>query len=123
MTTSPLQEAKPVRRKYRNTPTVVDGVRFDSKKEARRWGELQLLQRAGEIRNLQRQQRYPLEVNDRLIATYVSDFTYFEKAGIVCDGEDGFRLVVEDSKGVQTPEFKLKAKLMKAIHGIEVRLS
>jgi hypothetical protein len=102
-------------RKYRNVPIEVDGVRFASKKEARRWGELQLLQRANVIADLKRQVSFKLAVNDVPICTYIADFTYLEGSG------EG--LTVEDTKGVLTPEFKLKSKLMKAVHGIDVRIS
>lgn len=99
--------------KYRNTPTEVDGFRFASKKEAKRYGELVLLERAGHIRHLQLQPRFPLKVNDILIATYVADFLYYEKGN----------WVVEDTKGVQTPVFKLKAKLFEVLYGRKIVLT
>jgi hypothetical protein len=97
-------------RKYRNVPTEVDGILFASKREARRWSELRLMERAGYITELQRQVRFPLDVNGQPICHYVCDFQYRR------NGE----LVVEDSKGVRTPEYKLKAKLMKAVHQIQI---
>lgn len=99
--------------KYRNEPVVVDGVRFHSTGEAARWGELQLLERAGAITGLRRQVSYPLVVNAVLVATYVADFVYWE----------GGREVVEDWKGVETKEYKLKAKLVEACHGITIRVT
>ncbi len=99
--------------KYRNTPTEVDGFRFASKKEAKRYGELVLLERAGEIVDLRLQPRYPLKVNDILVGTYVGDFTYRDK--------DAW--VTEDAKGMQTPVFKLKAKLFEALYGREIKLT
>ena len=98
--------------KFRNTPVTIVGIRFDSKAEAKRWGELRLLERANQIRDLERQVTYRLEVNSELVSRYVADFRYFDRARS--------EWVVEDVKGVRTPEFKLKAKLMKAIHRIEV---
>lgn len=98
--------------KYRNVKTTVDGVTYDSKKEAKRAGELALLQRAGEISDLQRQVRYLLDVNGVPICHYRADFTYRER---------GAGFVVEDVKGVRTPEFILKSKLMLAVHGITIR--
>lgn len=100
-------------RKYRNVPTVVDGLRFDSKGEAARWGELRLLERAGAIADLRRQVVYPLEVNGVLVAAYVADFVYLE----------GGETVVEDYKSAatRTAAYRLKAKLMLACHGIRVR--
>lgn len=100
-------------RKYRNVKTVVDGITFDSKREAKRYGELMLLLRAGLIRDLTLQKRYSLLVNGELICAYVADFDYYDaKAG---------RWVTEDAKGVRTPEYLIKKKLMKAVHGITIR--
>lgn len=96
------------RNKFGAQATVVDGIRFDSRLEARRWGDLQVLARQGLITSLERQVSFALEVNGQLIARYIADFTYLE----------GGALVVEDAKGHRTPEYRLKAKLMKAIHGI-----
>jgi hypothetical protein len=90
----------------------VGGVRYASKAEAARGSALALLERAGQIANLVRQPRFPLEVNGQLVCTYVADFAYREN-----DQE-----VIEDVKGVQTETFKIKRKLLKALHGIDVRL-
>lgn len=103
--------AKP--RKYRNTPTEVDGRRFDSKKEARRYVYLKALEREGEISALILQPRYPLIVNGLHVCVYVGDFEYRDAAG---------RTVTEDAKGVKTPEFILKAKLFHALYGREVQI-
>jgi hypothetical protein len=111
---APLKDSKGSKpRKFRNVPTVVDGILFPSKKEARRWVELRALERAGKIAHLTRQMPYRLEVNGQLIATYRPDFEYVE------NGER----VTEDAKGVQTPEFRLKKKLMEAIHGVVIKLT
>jgi hypothetical protein len=99
------------RAKYANEIVDVGGLRFDSKREARRWGELQLLERVGRITELRRQVRYRLEVNGVHVCDYLADFTYSES------GET----VVEDSKGMRTREYRIKAKLMRACHGITVR--
>lgn len=96
--------------KYRAKPTVVDGVRFASQKEAARWSALKLLERCGNISDLKRQVRFALDVNGIPICHYVCDATYVQ---------DG-KLIVEDTKGVLTPEYKLKAKLMFAVHGITI---
>lgn len=105
--------------KYRSKPTAVDGARFDSKREARRWAELQLLQRAGEIRDLRRQVRIGMEGRDGPILTptgrkaaYVADFTYV-------DPRNGC-LVIEDAKGFATPEYQLKRAILAAM-GITIR--
>lgn len=104
-------------RKYKSEPITIDGIRFDSKKEARRWEQLQLLQRAGEISGLERQVKIGLEGHCSPIRTptgrlahYVADFSYIEK---------GVR-IFEDSKGFRTPEYLLKRAIL-AAQGIEIR--
>ncbi len=99
--------------KYRNVHTIVDGIRFDSKREAARWQELKLLERAGEIELLERQVKYPLVVSGLKVGTYICDAAYFDKR----TGEH----VVEDTKGVLTPTYRLKKKLVKALYGVEIR--
>ena len=108
-----LPYAGPTKRKYRNTPVTVEGVRYASKKEAKRAAELRLLERHGKISDLRFQPRFPLIVNGDLVATYVGDMSYVENN----------RLVVEDVKGILTDVFKLKAKLFRAIHGFEITVT
>jgi hypothetical protein len=101
--------------KYRNKATHVDGIRFASKAEAKRWGELCLLERAGEIHDLKRQVPFPLYVNDKLVARYVADATYRQTT-------DGV-LVVEDVKGAPlTDVFRLKAKMFEAHYGYPITI-
>jgi hypothetical protein len=100
--------------KYHATKTKVGDLTFDSKLEARRWNELLMLQRNGAITALQRQVPFEMTVNGHLICTYRADFVYTLT-------ESGDR-IVEDAKGVMTPEFRLKAKLMEAIHGIVIQV-
>lgn len=102
------------RPKYRNRRTVVDGISFASAKEARRYGELKLLERAGEIENLTLQPRFRLEVNGKHVTTYVADFLYGLKG-------DASSLIVEDAKGFKTDAYKIKAKLFEAVMGFPVR--
>lgn len=99
--------------KYRNKKTSVDGIRFDSKREANRYMELKLLERAGAIKDLRRQVSYVLINKSRYgrAIKYVADFVYYE---------DG-KLVVEDVKGVRTPVYKLKKRLMAEVYGIEIK--
>lgn len=99
--------------KYGNVPTWVDGIRFASKKEAKRWGELRLLESAGAIRDLRRQVRYKLTVSSVETTVYIADFVYE-------DARDG-ATVVEDAKGFKTTEYKLKAKMMLAQFGIAIQ--
>ena len=100
--------------KYGNTKVNVDGMRFDSKREAARWRELQLLERAGEISDLRRQVRYELvpKLPGERPVDYIADFVYRDK-----DGNE----VVEDVKGVRTPVYVIKRKLMLWRHGVRIR--
>ncbi len=105
--------AKPkARSKYGAIRTEVDGITFASKKEAAHYGKLKILERAGKITNLRLQPSFRLEVNGQPICKYVADFEYFDV--------ERRELRVEDAKGFKTPAYKLKKKLMKAIHGIEI---
>lgn len=97
-------------RKYRNVPTEVDGIRFASKAEAARYGELKLLEKAGEIRGLKLQPRFIVvdgynngEGKRIRPASYIADFQYIE---------DG-KTIVEDVKSPasKTPLYLLKKKL------------
>jgi len=97
--------------KYKSVRTEVDGIVFDSKREAARYSELCTLVRAGIISDLKLQQTYPLAINGMLVCTYRADFTYRDQQG---------RLIVEDVKGVRTRDYIIKAKLMEAIHGVRV---
>ena len=105
--------------KYHNRKVEWAGEKFDSQKELNRWLELKLLQRAGRIHDLQRQTRWeviPKQCIDGVLVErpcyYVADFEY--------KNPDGSR-VVEDTKGVRTPEYIIKRKLMLYIHGITIR--
>lgn len=104
------------RGKYRNVPTEVDGIRFDSKKEANRYYFLKLLQEKGEIRELKLQPEWSLDAYGIHICKYRADFSYVQLTG--CGNAKN---VVEDVKGKKTDVYKLKKKLMKAIHGIEIK--
>ena len=115
--------------KYGNRKTEVDGIEFDSRKEAARYLELALLQRAGEIKNLRRQVKFILipaqhEAPDpaakkpkpgKLIereCAYFADFVYEDREGTT---------VVEDTKGLRTKEYIIKRKLMLERFGIRIR--
>tara|TARA_R110000824_G_scaffold352968_1_gene540110 strand:+ start:403 stop:723 length:321 start_codon:yes stop_codon:yes gene_type:complete len=96
--------------KYNAKKTNVDGITFDSKRESRRYLELKTLLHAGHISDLELQIPFPCIVNDKKICSYKADFAYIQ---------DGKR-VVEDVKGFVTRDFRLKKKLVEALHGIEV---
>ena len=104
--------------KYHNKKLTVDGQTFDSGKEYRRFRELCLLERAGQIAGLQRQVKFELLPAQRIdgkvverACSYVADFVYTE------DGQQ----VVEDAKGMRTQEYRLKRKLMLWVHGIRIK--
>lgn len=106
------------RPKYGNQYTVVDGITFDSKREARHWQELRLRERAGEISGLRRQvpfvlaQSVVLSGRKKPALRWIADFVYVE---------NGVQ-VVADSKGVETDTFRIKRHLMAAVHGVEIKL-
>lgn len=106
------------RNKYSNTKIVMDGIKFDSKKEARRYNELKLLEKNKQIIDLELQVKYPLQpsfkYNGQTIRamSYIADFQYI-------DASSGL-LVVEDVKGFETPVYKIKKKLFLYKYGSEV---
>lgn len=104
--------------KYRNVPTVVDGKKFDSKREAARYVELKLLERAGVIKDLKLQVPFEFRHNDVLICRYLADFTYLE---LTRNGGPKWVATVEDCKGHPTKEYLIKKKLMRAFYAIELR--
>lgn len=117
--------------KYRNHKVEVDGIKFDSSKEARRWAELKIMERAGMIHGLERQKKFILipaqrepdtvgkrggvhkgKVIERECA-YYADYAYYTK-----DGE----YIVEDvkSEATKTEQYKIKRKLLLYVHGIRI---
>lgn len=120
--------------KYGNRKVTVDGITFDSQKEADRYEELKLLEKAGKISDLQLQRKFVLIPEQRQFSmeiytrglkkgcfkpgkvleretSYIADFVYTE------NGE----FVVEDTKGFRTTEYIIKRKLMLKEHGIRIR--
>lgn len=107
--------------KYGNKKIVAaDGTKFDSLAELNRWSHLQMLQRGGHISDLRRQVVFEMvpsvkfagAARARPAIRYIADFVYLEQGAEV----------IEDVKGVETPEFKIKRHLMKALLGREVRV-
>jgi hypothetical protein len=121
------EKEKPKKKnKYGNQKVVVDGYKFDSKKEANRYFELKILQLAGEITDLKMQEPFLLEVEGKKVAKYIADFVYLRKGQNQFNrailSNDGL-LVVEDVKSSATRKlstYRLKKKLMFAIHGITI---
>lgn len=115
-----ITAAKPS--KYRAVRTTIDGVTFASKKEASRYAELKLLERAGEISDLVLQPGYDLEVvggfvkdDIVVIGRYVADFRYIDRRHQA--------VIVEDVKSpaTRTPIYRWKKKHVEAQYGIQIR--
>lgn len=100
--------------KYNNVKVKLDSEWFDSHKEGLRYRELQLLERAGEITDIERQVTYELIPNQpgERAVKYIADFRYKNKEG---------QTIVEDVKGFKTEVYKIKRKLMKYVHGITIQ--
>tara|TARA_R100000654_G_scaffold66832_1_gene95221 strand:+ start:439 stop:810 length:372 start_codon:yes stop_codon:yes gene_type:complete len=104
--------------KYNAKKTEFMGFKFDSKWEAERYGQLASMQMAGVVQDLERQVKFDIIVNDIKICKYIADFVY------TLVHENGKKeKIVEDAKGVQTTDFKIKMKLMKAVNNIEIKIS
>lgn len=104
---------QPRKQKYGNQKVIIDGIEFDSKKEARRYQELKIRVMAKEIWDLKFQEEFELIVNGVKVASYFADFTY----------QTSFGKVVEDVKSTATrknPVYRLKNKLVNAIYGIKI---
>ena len=116
--------------KYHSKKVAVDGLQFDSKKEANRYMELKLLEKTGQITDLERQVKFVLipalrepdtvgarggvkkgKVIERE-CSYIADFVYRNAYGLQ---------VVEDTKGFRTKDYIIKRKLMLWVHGIRIR--
>lgn len=108
---TPLKQAK--KSKYGAVKTEIDGIIFDSKHEAKRYQELRLLERAGEINNLCLQVPYILIDKSKYGRSikYVADFVY-SRNGLT---------VVEDAKGMKTPVYRLKKRMMAEKYGIKIK--
>jgi len=106
--------------KWRNRPVKTSEGVFDSQAEYDRWCELKILQSQGEIRKLEHHKVFEIRVGGHLICKYESDFVYEEQTS----DPNVWTPIVEDVKGskeTKTPEYKLKAKLMFAVHKITIR--
>ena len=112
--------------KYHSSKVQVGGLVFDSKREAARWQELKLLEKAGEIRELKRQVRFRLIPSQYLPSgrrerpvDYIADFTYRHR--VRSEEMDEWAVVVEDTKGLKTKDYIIKRKLMYQRFGVEIR--
>lgn len=112
--------------KYHAMPTTVDGIRFASRREARRYRVLKILVRAGQISHLELQPRFPLGTDSAPVmlrsrrypkgrrAAYFADFKYRD----VWTGD----WVIEDAKGIDTPVSRLKRAIVEVQYGIRIVL-
>jgi len=107
--------------KYNNKITELDGIKFHSRKESMRYGQLKLYEKGGLISDLRLQVSYELipklVINGKTerAIKYIADFVYFDTVHKV--------EVVEDVKGMITDIFKLKYRLMKMIHNIDIKIT
>lgn len=98
--------------KYNNIKTVVDGIKFDSKREAFYYLYYKKLQDSRVIKNLQLQTKLEFNIDGKRIFTYKPDFEF--------DDEYGHHYI--DVKGMETPVFRLKKKLIEAKYKIEIEI-
>ena len=98
--------------KYHNKVTYIDGIKFDSKREATYFLYLQDLEKRGTIKNLQLQTKMPFKIDGKTIFTYKPDFEY----------DDAFGHHIIDVKGVETTVFRLKKKLIQAQYKCEIEI-
>ena len=99
------------RNKYNARRTVIDNISFDSMAEARRYGELKILERAGEVSDIKVHPVFPVEVNGIQVCKVILDFTYTDKHGCT---------VHEDTKGNDTAMSRLKRRMVEAAYSIDV---
>jgi hypothetical protein len=100
--------------KYKNIKTVINGITFDSKKEAEYYGILRLKEKARLIERFEMQVRYNIVVNSQKIGFYKADFVTYKNGKV---------LEVIDVKSEMTkklPVYRLKKKMIKAIYGFDI---
>lgn len=123
------EQARQKQSKYRNQPETRGSIRFDSKKEARRYEELMLLLKAGKIRNLKLQPEFTLseayttpEGNRIRAVKYRADFSYERRVLLPVGSTILWETVVEDvkSRATKTRVYEIKKKLMRERFGIEI---
>lgn len=107
--------------KYGNRKKIIDGIEFASTREALRYQDLALMQKAGQIRELRRQVPYPIYIKGAHICDWLADFAYIEPSTAMDVIKGNWRVVVEDSKGCKTPVYRLKKRMVEAEYGIKIR--
>lgn len=102
--------------KYNNRGFRLDGIFFHSEAEANRYAQLKIMAAAGRINRIETQVSYVINIDGHNICSYLADFRY----AVLDANGDVKDLVVEDVKGMATPEYRLKKKLVEAKHRIEI---
>lgn len=107
--------------KYRNSRTVVDGIKFDSKKESEYYSKLKLLKKVNEILDFEMQVKMPIKIKEIHISNYILDFKVVHLNSSIeyidIKGQDK-----KSGKFITTDVFKLKKKLIEAIYNIKITL-
>jgi hypothetical protein len=98
--------------KYKSIKTTVDGITFASKREAHYYLIYKRFAEVGTIKDLQLQPKFPFIYNGKKMFTYIADFSYVDGAGTH----------IIDVKGVETPVFRLKKKLIESQYKIEIEV-
>jgi hypothetical protein len=109
-------KAGPRKNKYNAAGERIDGMWFASAAEGKRYLQLKVMVERNMIDNLRCQVKLPCVVNNRLICTYIADFAYV----VIDDRGTAIRSVWEDVKGMITDVYKIKKKLVQAVHNIEI---
>ena len=108
-----ISRFKNAKSKYGNRITVVDNIKFHSKKEALRYQDLKLMQHSNLIAYLELQPKFKITVKNKFICHYIADFAYK-------DLQSG-NVIYEDVKGFKTSIYRLKKKLTEALYDIEIK--
>ena len=104
--------------KYRNKKCYYNNIKFDSMKERDRYIFLNRARNIGQIIDLETHVKYPIHMDGKLICKYIADFVYKKQDPATKE----WVIVVEDVKGVETPIFRLKRRMMQVVWGVDVRV-
>lgn len=101
--------------KFKSIPHFIDGIRFDSQKEAAYYGTLKLRMKAGDIKSFRRQVRYKIEINGIKITTYVADFVVLNWDGTkeIIDVKSSFTKTLAP--------YRMKKQLMLALYRVIIK--
>lgn len=101
--------------KYHAKKTEIDGIKFDSLKESKRYAELKMLEKSGKIRDLELQKKFEIcsKSKGKRALYYIADFVYWDN--------EANTIIVEDVKGFKTPVYNLKKRMVYEKYGIEIK--